>query len=67
MIRTRTLGRQGLQVSAVGLGCMGMSWSYGPPKDKKEMVSLIHAAVGRGVTFSTASTPTYRSKTSPAP
>ena len=51
MIPTRTLGRQGLQVSAVGLGCMGMSWSYGPPKDKKEMVSLIHAAVGRGVTF----------------
>src|SRR6516162_5445930 len=40
-----------LEVSAVGLGCMGMSWSYGPPKDKKEMTALLHAAVERGVTF----------------
>src|SRR3954449_8427283 len=40
-----------LEVSAIGLGCMGMSWSYGPPKDRKEMISLLHAAVDRGVTF----------------
>jgi aryl-alcohol dehydrogenase-like predicted oxidoreductase len=47
----RTLGSRGLEVSALGLGCMGMSWSYGPPKDEQEMISLIHAAVDRGVTF----------------
>jgi aryl-alcohol dehydrogenase-like predicted oxidoreductase len=47
----RKLGKSNLEVSALGLGCMGMSWSYGPPKDKQEMISLIHAAVGRGVTF----------------
>ena len=47
----RTLGKSGLQVSAIGLGCMGMSWSYGPPKDKREMTELLHAAVDRGVTF----------------
>jgi aryl-alcohol dehydrogenase-like predicted oxidoreductase len=40
-----------LEVSAIGLGCMGMSFGYGPPKDKKEMISLLHAAVDRGVTF----------------
>ena len=40
-----------LEVSAIGLGCMGMSWSYGPPKDKQAMISLLHAAVDRGVTF----------------
>ncbi len=51
MIPIRKLGRQGLEVSAIGLGCMGMSWGYGPPKDKAEMIALIHAAVGRGVTF----------------
>ena len=45
------LGNQGLEVSAIGLGCMGMSWSYGPPKDKREMVALLRAAVDRGVTF----------------
>jgi aryl-alcohol dehydrogenase-like predicted oxidoreductase len=45
------LGAGSLEVSAVGLGCMGMSWSYGPPKDKQEMVALLHAAVERGVTF----------------
>src|ERR1700757_4725221 len=45
------LGSDGLEVSAFGLGCMGMSWSYGPPKDKQEMISLIHAAVDRGITF----------------
>ncbi len=47
----RKLGSSGLEVSALGLGCMGMSWSYGAAKDKAEMISLIHAAVDRGVTF----------------
>jgi aryl-alcohol dehydrogenase-like predicted oxidoreductase len=47
----RKLGKSGLEVSAVGLGCMGMSFSYGPPKDIKEMTALLHAAVERGVTF----------------
>ena len=47
----RTLGAHGPSVSAIGLGCMGMSWSYGPAKDKKEMTALLHAAVERGVTF----------------
>src|SRR4051812_4781803 len=50
-IPKRKLGKNNLEVSAIGLGCMGMSWSYGPPKDKQEMISLIHAAVDRGVTF----------------
>src|SRR4029077_14102243 len=45
------LGKSDLEVSAIGFGCMGMSWSYGPPKDKQEMISLLHAAVYRGVTF----------------
>jgi len=47
----RRLGNGALEVSALGLGCMGMSWSYGPPKDRQEMISLLHAAVERGVTF----------------
>ncbi len=50
MIPTRKIG-QGLEVSALGLGCMGMSASYGPPHDTKEMVGLIRNAVERGVTF----------------
>ena len=50
-MKIRKLGNSGLEVSALGLGCMGMSWSYGPPKDKKEMISLLRAAVERGVTF----------------
>jgi aryl-alcohol dehydrogenase-like predicted oxidoreductase len=50
-MRKRKLGQSDLEVSAIGLGCMGMSWSYGPPKDKQEMISLIRAAVERGVTF----------------
>ena len=49
-MQTRTLG-QGLEVSALGLGCMGMSFSYGPPKDLAEMSALLGAAVERGVTF----------------
>ncbi len=50
-MQKRKLGKSGLEVSALGLGCMGMSFSYGPPKDKKEMTELLHAAVDRGVTF----------------
>jgi aryl-alcohol dehydrogenase-like predicted oxidoreductase len=50
-MQKRKLGTSNLEVSAIGLGCMGMSWSYGPPKDKKEMTTLLHAAVERGVTF----------------
>ena len=47
----RTLGKSDLHVSALGLGCMGMSFSYGPPADKKEMIGLIRSAVEQGVTF----------------
>jgi aryl-alcohol dehydrogenase-like predicted oxidoreductase len=50
-LQTRKLGKSNLEVSALGLGCMGMSFSYGPPKDKKEMTDLLHAAVDRGITF----------------
>jgi len=50
-MKKRKLGKSGLEVSAIGLGCMGMSFGYGPPKDKKEMISLLHDAVERGVTF----------------
>jgi aryl-alcohol dehydrogenase-like predicted oxidoreductase len=50
-MQPRKLGTTGLEVSPLGLGCMGMSYSYGPPKDKREMASLLAAAVERGVTF----------------
>src|SRR6266516_4425912 len=50
-MQKRTLGNSNLEVSALGLGCMGMSFSYGPPPDKQEMITLIRAAVERGVTF----------------
>ena len=50
-MQKRKLGKSGLEVSALGLGCMGMSFSYGPPSDKQEMISLIRSAVERGVTF----------------
>jgi aryl-alcohol dehydrogenase-like predicted oxidoreductase len=50
-METRTLGKSGLKVSALGFGCMGMSFGLGPAKDKTEMISLLHAAVERGVTF----------------
>src|SRR3982751_538483 len=50
-MQKRKLGNSNLEVSAIGLGCMGMSFSYGPPKDKQEMISLIRTAVERGITF----------------
>ena len=50
-MQKRKLGKSNLEASAIGLGCMGMSFSYGPPKDKKEMTALLHAAVERGITF----------------
>jgi aryl-alcohol dehydrogenase-like predicted oxidoreductase len=50
-MKKRKLGKSGLEVSAIGLGCMGMSFGYGPPKDKQEMISLLREAVDRGVTF----------------
>lgn len=50
-MQKRKLGNDGLEVSSIGLGCMGMSHGYGPATDKKEMISLIHAAFDRGVTF----------------
>ncbi len=50
-MQKRKLGKSNLEVSALGLGCMGMSFGFGPPKDKQAMISVIHAAVERGVTF----------------
>ena len=52
-MQTRTLGTgtYALEVSALGLGCMGMSFGYGPPRDKREMIALLHAALERGITF----------------
>ncbi len=50
-MQTRKLGQNNLEVSALGLGCMGMSFSYGPPKDKQEMTALLHAAIESGITF----------------
>src|SRR5579862_1206786 len=50
-MQKRKLGKSNLEVSAIGLGCMGMSFSYGPPKDTGEMTSVLHAAVERGITF----------------
>jgi aryl-alcohol dehydrogenase-like predicted oxidoreductase len=50
-MQKRKLAKSNLEVSALGLGCMGMSFSYGPPPDKREMISLIRTAVERGITF----------------
>jgi aryl-alcohol dehydrogenase-like predicted oxidoreductase len=50
-MQKRKLGKSNLEVSALGLGCMGMSFSYGPPKEKKEMTAVLRAAVERGITF----------------
>jgi len=50
-MQKRKLGKSNLEVSAIGLGCMGMSFGYGPPADKQEMIKLIHSAVEQGITF----------------
>ena len=50
-MKIRRFGNSGLEVSAIGFGCMGTSFSYGPPKDKEEMKSLLRTVVERGVTF----------------
>jgi aryl-alcohol dehydrogenase-like predicted oxidoreductase len=50
-MQKRKLGSSGLEVSAIGLGCMGMSFAYGPAPDRQEMIALLRAAVERGVTF----------------
>src|SRR5437773_6086857 len=50
-MKKRKLGKTNLEVSAIGLGCMGMTCAYGPPGDKQEMISLVRSAVERGVTF----------------
>jgi aryl-alcohol dehydrogenase-like predicted oxidoreductase len=50
-MQKRTLGNSGLEVSTIGLGCMSMSFGLGPARDKREMISLLHSAVERGVTF----------------
>src|SRR5438067_2479986 len=50
-MQKRKLGKSGLEVSAIGLGCMGMSFAYGPPPDRKQMLDLLRSAVERGVTF----------------
>jgi predicted aldo/keto reductase-like oxidoreductase len=62
-MQKRKLGNSNLEVSALGLGCMGMSFSYGPPKDKQEMTSLLRAAVERGITFLTRPKSMARSPT----
>ena len=50
-METRKLGKSDLEVSPIGLGCMGMSFAYGPPRDKQEMIKLIRTAFDKGVTF----------------
>jgi aryl-alcohol dehydrogenase-like predicted oxidoreductase len=50
-VQKRKLGKSNLEVSAIGLGCMGMSFGYGPAGEKKDMIGVIRAAVERGVTF----------------
>ena len=50
-MKKRTLGNSGLEVSALGLGCMGLSFGYGPATDKKDAINLIRAAYEKGVTF----------------
>jgi len=50
-IQTRKLGTNGLEVSSIGLGCIGMSFGYGPARDKQKMIALIRAAIEKGVNF----------------
>jgi len=61
-MQKRKLGNSNLEVSALGLGCMGMSFSYGAAHDEQEMISLLHAAVDRGVTFFDTAEVTDRSR-----
>ena len=61
-MQKRKLGNSNLEVSALGLGCMGMSFGYGPAADKQEMISLIRTAVERGVTFFDTAEVTARSQ-----
>src|SRR2546426_9282473 len=60
-MQKRQLGNSNLEASALGLGCMGMSYGYGPAADKQEMISLIRSAVERGVTFFDTAKRTVRS------
>jgi aryl-alcohol dehydrogenase-like predicted oxidoreductase len=62
-MQKRKLGKSNLEVSAVGLGCMGMSYGYGPAADKQEMISLLATAVERGITFFDTAQATVRSRT----
>ena len=50
-MQKRTLGNSGLEVSAIGLGCMGLSYGYGPAADRQDAIRLIRTAINRGVTF----------------
>ncbi len=60
-MKKRTLGKNNLEVSAIGLGCMSMSFGYGPAGDKQEMINVIRSAVEQGVTKSMARSPTRNS------
>ena len=51
LLKKRILGKSGLEVSAIGLGCMGMSYAHGPIPEKKDMIDLLHSAVDMGVNF----------------
>jgi aryl-alcohol dehydrogenase-like predicted oxidoreductase len=62
-MQKRKLGKNNLEVSGLGLGCMGMSFGYGPAGDKQEMISVIRAAVEQGVTFLDTAESTGRSPT----
>lgn len=61
-MKKRRLGKSNLEVSAIGLGCMGLSYGYGPAVDKQEGIALIRAAVERGVTFFDTARRTAHSK-----
>jgi len=62
-MQMRKLGNSGLEVSAIGLGCMGLSYGYGPATDRQEAIKLIRSAVDRGVTFFDTAEATVRSST----